>query len=201
MMTSRAEYRLLLRQDNADERLTPIGYEAGLISEERYNKFLKKEELIAEEKERIKHTVVAPTEMVQEFLEKHNSTPLKSGVKLADLLRRPELTYEELGEIDYDRPILDSEVYEQAAIQIKYEGYIKQQLDSVSRFKKLEKRLLPENLDYNDVKGLRLEAIQKLNDIKPSSIGHASRIAGVSPADISVLLIYLEQLKGKNIDE
>ena len=139
--------------------------------------------------------------MVQEFLEKHNSTPLKSGVKLADLLRRPELTYEELGEIDYDRPILDSEVYEQAAIQIKYEGYIKQQLDSVNRFKKLEKRLLPENLDYNDVKGLRLEAIQKLNDIKPSSIGHASRIAGVSPADISVLLIYLEQLKGKNIDE
>ena len=201
MMTSRAEYRLLLRQDNADERLTPIGHEVGLISEERYNKFLKKEELIAEEKERIKHTVIAPTDMVQEFLEKHNSTPLKSGVKLADLLRRPELTYEELGEIDYDRPILDSEVYEQAAIQIKYEGYIKQQLDSVNRFKKLEKRLLPENLDYNDVKGLRLEAIQKLNDIKPSSIGHASRIAGVSPADISVLLIYLEQLKGKNIDE
>jgi len=198
MMTSRAEYRLLLRQDNADERLTTIGYEVGLISQERYDKFLEKERLIAEEKERINTTSITPTEKVQAFLESNHSTPLKSGVKLADLLKRPELNYEVLGEIDENRPELDSEVWEQAAIQIKYEGYIKQQLNQVNQFKKLEKRLLPENMDYSLVKGLRLEAIQKLNDIKPRSIGHASRIAGVSPADISVLLIYLEQMKGKN---
>jgi len=198
MMTSRAEYRLLLRQDNADERLTPIGYEVGLISQERYDKFLEKERLITEEKERINQTSITPTEKVQAFLEANHSTPLKSGVKLADLLKRPELNYEVLGEIDENRPELDSEVWEQAAIQIKYEGYIKQQLNQVNQFKKLEKRLLPENMDYSLVKGLRLEAIQKLNDIKPRSIGHASRIAGVSPADISVLLIYLEQMKGKN---
>jgi len=201
MMTSRAEYRLLLRQDNADERLTPIGYEVGLIPQERYDKFLEKERLIAQEKERINKTTITPTDKVQAFLEENHSTPIKSGVKLADLLKRPELNYELLGEIDDQRPSLDSEVWEQAAIQIKYEGYIKQQLNQVNQFKKLEKRLLPENMDYSLVKGLRLEAIQKLNDIKPRSIGHASRIAGVSPADISVLLIYLEQMKGKSIDE
>ena len=198
MMTSRAEYRLLLRQDNADERLTPIGYEVGLIPQERYERFLEKQRLIAEEKERINTTPISPTEKVQSFLEANRSTPLKSGVKLADLLKRPELSYEVLGEIDENRPELDSDVWEQAAIQIKYEGYIRQQLNQVEQFKKLEKRLLPENMDYSLVKGLRLEAIQKLNDIKPRSIGHASRIAGVSPADISVLLIYLEQMKGKN---
>ena len=196
MMTSRAEYRLLLRQDNADERLTPIGHEVGLISDERYNKFLEKEKAVEAEKERIYNTVVTPKEEVQSFLERNNSTPLKSGVKLADLLKRPELNYEVLGEIDADRPVLDSEIWEQAAIQIKYEGYIKQQMNQVNQFKKLEKRLLPDNIDYSEIKGLRLEAAQKLNDIRPNSIGHASRIAGVSPADISVLLIYLEQLKG-----
>ncbi|MGL4790597.1 MAG: FAD-dependent oxidoreductase, partial [Anaerotignaceae bacterium] len=200
MMTSRAEYRLLLRQDNADERLTPIGYKLGLISEERYAKFLKKQEEIIKEKARIENTIITPKEEVQLFLENNKSTPLKSGAKLSDLLKRPELTYEMLGEIDKDRPCLDSEVWEQAALQIKYEGYIRQQLNQVDQFKKLEKRLLPESLDYTDVKGLRIEAIQKLNNIKPQSIGHASRISGVSPADISVLLIYLEQTKGRAND-
>lgn len=197
MMTSRAEYRLLLRQDNADERLTPIGHKIGLISQERYNKFLEKERLIDQEKGRIQKTVITPKETVQKFLEESGSTLLKSGAKLSDLLKRPELSYEKLAVIDENRPALDREVWEQAALQIKYEGYIKQQLNQVDQFKKLEKRLLPETMDYAQVKGLRIEAIQKLNNIKPLSIGHASRIAGVSPADISVLLIYLEQMKGR----
>lgn len=196
MMTSRAEYRLLLRQDNADERLTKKGYDIGLISEERYQRFLQKMADVEKEKERIYATGIAPKEEVQAFLEAHHSTPLKTGVKLADLLKRPELTYEDLAEIDPDRPALPQEVWQQAAIQIKYEGYIRQQKQQVEQFKKLEKRLLPEDLDYHEVKGLRLEAIQKLNAIKPSSIGHASRIAGVSPADVAVLLIHLEQKKG-----
>ena len=198
MMTSRAEYRLLLRQDNADERLTPIGYEAGLIGEERYGAFLEKEKAISKEKERIYKTVITPGAEVQAFLERNNSAPLKSGIKLYELLRRPELTYEALGEIDADRPSLSREVWEQAALQIKYEGYINQQAQRVEQFKKLEKRLLPDSLDYSSIKGLRIEAAQKLNEIKPNSIGHASRIAGVSPADISVLLIYMEQMKGRN---
>ena len=158
---------------------------------------MEKERLISGEKERINNTVITPKPEVQEFLERTGSTPLKSGIKLCDLLKRPELTYELLGEIDKNRPELPREVWEQAAIQIKYEGYIRQQLNQVEQFKKLEKRLLPENIDYKNVKGLRIEATQKLNDIRPSSIGHATRIAGVSPADISVLLIYLEQMKGK----
>lgn len=195
MMTSRAEYRLLLRQDNADERLTPLGYEIGLIGEERYQKFLEKEEKIAQEKKRIENTIVTPKEEVQKFLEDMGSTPLKSGVKMADLVKRPELSYEDLKAIDQDRPSLEKEVWQQAALQIKYEGYIKQQLNKVSQFKKLEKRLLPEDLDYSQIKGLRIEASQKLTAMKPASIGHASRIAGVSPADISVLLVYLEQMK------
>ena len=198
MMTSRAEYRLLLRQDNADERLTPIGYKVGLISEERYDNYLEKKKLVEKEKERIKNTVITPKEPVQEFLEKMGSTVLKSGAKLSDLLKRPELSYEGLKEIDLERPILEKEVWEQASLQIKYEGYIKQQLNHVEQFRKLENRLLSETIDYSDVRGLRIEAMQKLSNIKPLSIGHASRIAGVSPADISVLLIYLEQLKGKN---
>jgi len=198
MMTSRAEYRLLLRQDNADERLTPIGYKVGLISEERYDNYLEKKRLVEKEKERIKNTVITPKEPVQEFLEKMGSTVLKSGAKLSDLLKRPELSYEGLKEIDLERPILEKEVWEQASLQIKYEGYIKQQLNHVEQFRKLENRLLSETIDYSDVRGLRIEAMQKLSNIKPLSIGHASRIAGVSPADISVLLIYLEQLKGKN---
>ena len=195
MMTSRAEYRLLLRQDNADERLTPIGHEVGLISDERYQRFLKKQELIAAEKERINSVTIGLRPEIQEFLERHHSTPLKSGARLSELLKRPELNYDILAEIDTTRPDIDSEAAHEAAIQIKYEGYIKQQYNQVKEFKKLENRLLPEDIDYNDVKGLRLEAAQKLNDIRPLNIGHAFRIAGVSPADISVLMIYLEQIK------
>ena len=206
MMTSRAEYRLLLRQDNADERLTPIGYEVGLISEERYKRFLEKQRLIEEEKERIRSVTVGPKPEIQEFLIIHGSTPLKSGVRLSELLKRPELNYDSLAEIDTGRPEIDAEAAHEAAIQIKYEGYIKQQLSQVKEFKKLENRLLPEDIDYSQIRGLRIEAAQKLNDIKPLNIGHAFRIAGVSPADISVLMIYLEQLKreekegGENFD-
>ncbi|MCI1999432.1 MAG: tRNA uridine-5-carboxymethylaminomethyl(34) synthesis enzyme MnmG [Clostridia bacterium] len=195
MMTSRAEYRLLLRQDNADERLTPIGHEVGLISDERYAKFLKKEEMIEAEKERICSVTIGKRPEVQEFLEKHHSAQIKSGVRLSDLLKRPELNYESLAEIDTQRPDLPKDVRDEAAIKIKYEGYIKQQMNTVEQFIKLENRVLPEDIDYSTIKGLRIEAAQKLNDIRPVSIGHASRIAGVSPADISVLLIHLEQIK------
>ena len=195
MMTSRAEYRLLLRQDNADLRLTEIGHNIGLISDERYKKFLHKKEQIEQEIARIKATVVKPTEKVNEFLEKNNTSKITNGVKLADLLKRSELSYEKLAEIDENRPLLDDEVAEEVEIQVKYEGYIKLQEEQVEKFKKLEQKLLPENIDYKNIKGLRLEARQKLDKIKPSSIGQASRISGVSPADISVLLIYLEQIK------
>ena len=195
MMTSRAEYRLLLRQDNADLRLTKIGHEVGLISDERYSKFLDKKEKIEEEKERIKNTTIKPTEKVNEFLEKHGTSTISNGVKLADLLRRSELSYEDLKEIDENRPKLPYEVTQEVEIQLKYEGYIRLQEEQVEKFKKLEKKLLPENIDYAEIKGLRLEARQKLNKIKPNSVGQASRISGVSPADISVLLIYLEQIK------
>lgn len=195
MMTSRAEYRLLLRQDNADERLTPIGHEIGLISDERYERFMEKERIIEAEKERIRSVTISPSERVQKFLERHNSSRLKSGIKLSELLKRPELNYDVLLEIDDERPEIDSEAAHEAAIQIKYEGYIKQQLNQVKEFKKLENRLLPEDINYLEIKGLRIEAAQKLNDIRPLNIGHAFRIAGVSPADISVLMIYMEQLK------
>ena len=195
MMTSRAEYRLLLRQDNADLRLTEIGHNIGLISDERYKKFLHKKEQIEQEIARIKATVVKPTEKVNKFLEKNNTSKITNGVKLADLLKRSELSYEKLAEIDENRPLLDDEVAEEVEIQVKYEGYIKLQEEQVEKFKKLEQKLLPENIDYKNIKGLRLEARQKLDKIKPSSIGQASRISGVSPADISVLLIYLEQIK------
>ena len=195
MMTSRAEYRLLLRQDNADERLTPIGHEVGLISDERYERFLEKQRVIAEEKERIRSVTVGTKPEIQDFLVRHHSTPLKSGIRLSELLKRPELNYDVLAEIDADRPEIDSEAAHEAAIQIKYEGYIKQQLGQVKEFKKLENRFLPEDIDYSQVRGLRIEAAQKLNDIRPLNIGHAFRIAGVSPADISVLMIYLEQMK------
>ena len=195
MMTSRAEYRLLLRQDNADLRLTEIGHNIGLISDERYKKFLHKKEQIEQEIARIKATVVKPTEKVNKFLEKNNTSKITNGVKLADLLKRSELSYEKLAEIDENRPLLDDEVAEEVEIQVKYEGYIKLQEAQVEKFKKLEQKLLPENIDYKNIKGLRLEARQKLDKIKPSSIGQASRISGVSPADISVLLIYLEQIK------
>ena len=195
MMTSRAEYRLLLRQDNADLRLTEIGHEVGLISDERYKKFLHKKEQIEQEIARIKATVIKPTEKVNEFLEKNSTSRITNGVKLADLLKRSELSYKKLAEIDENRPILDDEVAEEVEIQVKYEGYIKLQEEQVEKFKKLEQKLLPNDIEYKNIKGLRLEARQKLDKIKPNSIGQASRISGVSPADISVLFIYLEQIK------
>ena len=195
MMTSRAEYRLLLRQDNTDMRLTEIGHKVGLISEERYKNFLKKKEQINNEIQRVENTVIKPTEKVNEVLEKYNSSKLSTGVKLAELLRRTELTYEALKEIDEERPELTEEVTKEVEIEVKYKGYIKLQEQQVEKFKKLEKKLLPNDIDYEKLKGLRLEARQKLNKIKPNSVGQASRISGVSPADISVLLIYLEQMK------
>ena len=195
MMTSRAEYRLLLRQDNADERLTEKAYNIGLISEERYNKFLEKERLIAEEIERVENVRITPKENVLELLDKYNSTRIKSGVKLSDLIKRPELDYFKLSEIDNERPELAYAVQEEVNIKIKYEGYIKQQMNQVNQFKKMENKLLPADIDYNEIKNLRIEATQKLNAIRPASIGQASRITGVSPADITVLLIYLEQMK------
>jgi len=193
MMTSRSEYRLLLRQDNADFRLTPIGYKIGLISDERYNKFKEKWDKINKEIERIEKKVIPPSEKVNSFLERMNSTPIKSGAKLSDLLRRPELNYESLSEIDEREEDLSFAVKEQVEISIKYEGYIKRQLMQVEQFKKLENRKLDKDINYLEIDGLRLEARQKLNSIKPDSIGQASRITGVSPADISVLLVYMEQ--------
>jgi len=193
MMTSRAEYRLLLRQDNADLRLTPIGYRIGLISEERYKRFLEKKEKIEKEIERLEKTTLPPSEKVNEFLRKKNSSTVNTGIKLAELLRRPEITYEDLGEIDEQRPDLPYSVQEQVSISIKYEGYIRRQKLQVEQFKKLENRKLPPDIDYNSIQGLRIEARQKLDKIRPESIGQASRISGVSPSDINVLLIYLEQ--------
>ena len=193
MMTSRAEYRLLLRQDNADLRLTEIGYDVGLISKERYEKFLEKKRKIEKEIDRVEKTVIKPTETVNEFLEKNNSSKISSGVKLADLLRRTELNYELLKEIDENRGEIPEDVAEEVEIEVKYKGYIKLQQNQVEKFKKLETKKLPEDINYESIKGLRLEARQKLNQIRPSSVGQASRISGVSPADISVLLIFLEQ--------
>ena len=197
MMTSRAEYRLLLRQDNADLRLTDIGHEVGLISEERYQKFLIKKEQIEKEIERVKKTVVKPTEVVNKFLESVGTSTISNGVKLADLIKRSEISYKKLSEIDKNRPVLSKEVQEEVEIQIKYEGYINLQKEQVEKFKKLEEKKLPQDIDYSELKGLRLEARQKLNKIKPNSVGQASRISGVSPADIAVLLIYLEQKNNK----
>ena len=192
MMTSRAEYRLLLRQDNADLRLLEIGHEVGLISEERYQRFLNKKRQIKEEIERVRKTIIKPKENVNEFLRNHNSSEITTGVCLADLVKRTELTYEELAKIDDLRPELEEQVIKEVGIELKYEGYIKLQAEQVEKFKKLEQKLLPKEINYEEIKGLRLEARQKLNKIKPNSVGQASRISGVSPADISVLLIYLE---------
>ncbi|NLL70986.1 MAG: tRNA uridine-5-carboxymethylaminomethyl(34) synthesis enzyme MnmG [Epulopiscium sp.] len=195
MMTSRAEYRLLLRQDNADLRLTERGYEIGLISKERYEYVLQKKQQIKEEIERLKHTNVGTSLSVQNFLVKYKSTPLKSGTTLAELLKRPELDYDKLKEIDFERKELPWDVQEQVNIQIKYEGYILRQMNQVEQFKKLETKMIPVDIDYDDVYSLRIEAKQKLNQVRPLSIGQASRISGVSPADISVLLVYLEQYR------
>lgn len=195
MMTSRSEYRLVLRQDNADERLTPLGYEIGLISEERYNKFLRKQEQKKAEIKRLKSTVIAPTEEVNNILVSRETSEITTGVRLIDLLKRPQLGYEELKTVDTDRPDLDPNIFEQVEIEIKYEGYIQKQLKQVEQMRKLETKLLPKDFDYREIKGLRLEAQEKLNKIKPLNIGQASRISGVSPADISVLLIWLAQNK------
>ena len=194
MMTSRAEYRLLLRQDNADLRLTPIGHEIGLISDERYAKFEEKEKNIQKEIERLKNLVVKPTDKVNSFLEKCGTSALTTGTKMAELLKRPEITYKVLREIDEEMPFLTKQEAEEVEIQVKYEGYIKMQEAQVEKFKKLETKLLPEDIDYETVQGISLEARQKLNKFKPRSIGQASRISGISPADVSVLLIYLQTI-------
>ena len=193
MMTSRAEYRLLLRQDNADLRLTEIGHNVGLISDERYERFLEKKKQIEEEIERLNTTNVKPNAKTNEFLVRQGTTETAVGLKLSELLKRTEITYEALKELDPKRPELPRQVVEEVEIMVKYEGYIKMQEKQVEGFKKLEKKLLPDDVDYNTIKGIRLEARQKLNKYKPYSIGQASRISGVSPADISVLLIFLEQ--------
>ena len=192
MMTSRAEYRLLLRQDNADLRLREKGYRVGLISKEQYQDILKKEQLIKEEIERVEHVNVGASRPVQELLEQYGSTPLTSGSTLGELIRRPELNYEVLTPIDKNRPELRYDIREQVNINIKYDGYITRQLKQVEQFKKLESKKIPEDMDYDQVKSLRIEAVQKLKLYRPVSIGQASRIAGVSPADVSVLLVYLE---------
>ena len=195
MMTSRAEYRLLLRQDNADLRLSKIGYEIGLISQERYDWVCKKEELIAQEIERVSQERIGANKEVQALLESYGSIPLNTGVTLAELIRRPELDYEKLAPIDKNRPELAYDVIEQVNINIKYDGYITRQIKLVENFKKLEKKLIPEDIDYDAVPSLRIEARQKLKLYRPISIGQASRISGVSPADVSVLLVYMEQIK------
>ena len=194
MMTSRSEYRLLLRQDNADQRLTPLGHQIGLIDEETYQNLLEKERQIAEETKRVEHLNIGANPAVQAFLEAHQSTPLKTGTTLGELIRRPELDYEMLEELDPQRPQLNRGVGEQVNINIKYDGYIKRQLKQVEHFKKLENKKIPEGIHYEEIHGLRIEAQQKLNQFRPISVGQASRISGVSPADISVLLIYMEQM-------
>lgn len=195
MMTSRAEYRLLLRQDNADLRLSHIGHKIGLVSDEIYNYVEYKRQIVEKEVNRLNETPVGANTRIQEFLERHNSSPLKTGSTLAELIRRPELDYDSLAELDPDREELPEDIVEQININIKYEGYIKRQLKQVESFKKLEGKKLDPEFDYSMVSGLRREAIQKLNLYKPLSIGQASRISGVSPADISVLLVFLEQYK------
>ena len=198
MMTSRAEYRLLLRQDNADKRLTPIGHEIGLISDERYNAFVEKYERIDNEINRIKSTNIKPNEATNKILESFGTTPITNGVKLSDLIKRTELNYDVLADIDGERPKLSVDEAEEVNIEIKYEGYIKLQQEQIESFKKLEEEKLPKDLDYEKISGIRIEARQKLNKFKPDSIGQASRISGVSPADISVLLIYMHEYKNMN---
>ncbi len=191
MMTSRSEYRLILRQDNADERLTPTGYRLGLISEERYQRFLRKQELIRQERERVEKTVISPSEALTAILVSRETSDVTTGIRLIDLLKRPELSYDTLTPVDVTRPKLPAAVFEQVEIAVKYEGYIKKQLSAVEMMRKLENKLLPADIDYQKITGLRLEAQEKLNAVRPLSIGQASRISGVSPADVNVLMIYL----------
>lgn len=197
MMTSRSEYRLLLRQDNADQRLTPIGHEIGLISEERWQHYLHKQELIEQERKRIEKLTFGPSKELNEMLESRGTAPMETGAHASDLVRRPQVSYKDLEPFDTERPQLPDEVTEQVEIQIKYEGYIQKQLIQVEQMRRLETRKIPEDINYEEVRGLRLEAIEKLQRIRPHSIGQASRISGVSPADISVLLIYMESCKEK----
>lgn len=198
MMTSRSEYRLVLRQDNADSRLTPIGRKIGLISDERWERFNKKQELIKAELKRVKATVIAPSEKVNEILVSRETSAINTGVRLIDLIKRPQLGYDALSEIDENRPNIDRNIFEQVETEIKYEGYIKRQLIVIDQVCRLECKILPENIDYNAIDGLRLEAREKLTKVRPENIGQASRISGVSPADISVLVIYLASLRNKN---
>ena len=191
MMTSRSEYRLILRQDNADERLTPMGYRLGLIGEDRWQRFNKKQELIKEETERVRRTVIAPSEKLSAILVSRETSDVTTGIRLIDLLKRPELNYEALTEIDTNRPDLPRDIFEQVEIAVKYDGYIKKQLSAVESMRKLENKLLPTEIDYKTITGLRLEAQEKLNAVRPLNIGQASRISGVSPADVNVLMIYL----------
>ncbi|MBQ7218378.1 MAG: tRNA uridine-5-carboxymethylaminomethyl(34) synthesis enzyme MnmG, partial [Ruminococcus sp.] len=202
MMTSRSEYRLILRQDNADERLTPMGYRLGLISEDRYSRYLEKQRMIAQERERVEKTVIAPSDALSAILVSRETSDVTTGVHLIDLLKRPELNYEVLTPIDQGRPELPAAVFEQVEIAVKYDGYIKKQLSAVENMRKLENKLLPHDIDYKNIVGLRLEAQEKLNAVRPLSIGQASRISGVSPADINVLMIYLMKLRhGRAQDE
>ena len=198
MMTSRAEYRLLLRQDNADLRLTPLGRRVGLIDDARWKKFLEKKDAIEREIERVKHVTLGTSEKVQKLLEGYDSTLLKSGITMEELIRRPELDYEKLAPLDPERPDLPADVREQVNIEIKYEGYIRRQRQQVEHFKKLETRLIPEDIDYDEVGSLRIEALQKLKRFRPHSLGQAGRIAGVSPADVAMLNVYLEQKRREN---
>ncbi len=195
MMTSRSEYRLILRQDNADTRLTPIGRKAGLVTDERWNKFLKKQEQMKEERRRIRKTVFAPTEELNRILTEHHTSEVTTGIRMIDLLKRPELSYEALAPVDTQRPDLDPNIFEQIMVEIKYEGYISKQLAIIEQVRRLESKLLPKQMDYEKIDGLRLEAREKLNKVRPENIGQASRISGVNPADISVLIIYLASLK------
>ncbi len=192
MMTSRAEYRLLLRQDNADLRLLEKGYNAGLVSEERYQRFLTKKDLIFSEIERLKNTTIGANEITQKCLEKNKSSPLSTSATLAELIRRPELNYEAIEDIDPKRPELPYDVRLEVNIEIKYEGYIKRQKNQVEQFRKIEEKRIPDWIDYDKVQSLRKEARQKLKEVRPSSIGQASRVMGVNPADISVLMVYLK---------
>jgi tRNA uridine 5-carboxymethylaminomethyl modification enzyme len=200
MMTSRSEYRLILRQDNADQRLTPIGYKLGLISAERYEKLQEKIRLTSEEIERVSKTNVSPSEKLNIFLEECGTSPLATGCKLSDLIRRPQINYNDLAPFDAERPELPWDVCEQVELQIKYEGYIQKQLIQIEQMRKMESKKLPKDLDYSLVYGLRLEAVEKLNKIKPLSVGQASRISGVSPADISMLAVWLMHEKGEQDD-